>query len=298
MSYSTLPAATGSAPRYNPMVQPSGLLRRPLLLGLGRVLINALPGWSEQLRRGELGDEMPGLATRAAVAAIVSRELRAGRARQLTGLHDWLWRGDSQSLAYHERTLGRFQSHFLVHHAELVPELRRMMAARPADFHTLCELGCGTGLLLEHLHGKLPKVRRWVGLDRSVAQTAANRAHFEGSELQFSAGDLRAWVPENVAAGWVLLTNGGVLEYLAEAAVREFASHIARCCRPAALAVIEPLAAEHDLDRDADSRPYGQEHTFSHNYVDVFAKAGMRVVYRRDMMIGAQRWFLLLAVTP
>ncbi len=298
MSHSILPAAAGIASRYNPMVQPSGRLRRPLLLGLGTVLINMLPGWSEQLRRGELGKGMPGLLKRAAVAAIVSRELRAGRARQLTGLHDWLWRSDSQSLAYHQRTLGRFQSHFLQHHSELVPELQRMMAARPADFHTLCELGCGTGLLLEHLHGKLPKVRRWVGLDRSAAQTAANGAHFEGSELQFSAGDLRTWIPGNVAPGWVLLTNGGVLEYLAEAAVRELASHIACCCRPAAFALIEPLAAEHDLDRDAGSRLYGEEHTFSHNYVDVFTRAGMTVVYRRDMMISAQRWLLLLAVTP
>lgn len=85
-------------------------------------------------------------------------------------------------------------------------QYERFKAERAQPFHDLLalvqpgpsmravDLGCGTGELTAHLHGKLGCAQT-CGVDRSGAMLA-RRAAFAASGLSFAQADIAAWQPE------------------------------------------------------------------------------------------------------
>ena len=74
----------------------------------------------------------------------------------------------------------------------------------------LCEIGCGSGLVLRHLSTVLGELREFVGIDLSEAQCRLNRVRFAATRLRFESADAIEWIRANVLPGRVYFTNGGV----------------------------------------------------------------------------------------
>lgn len=256
-----------------PLVLPAHPLKRSLKVALGAGLGALLPARVRQLVAGAVGDRLSAL-DRLLVAHLVHRHERLGSLDRLAPLQRWLWTCD-QAVTFHTQAEARFERWWVQGASRIVAPLQAAIDAAPGRYTRLCEVGCGSGLVLNDLRESLRDVPAFVGLDLSPAQIERNRTRFP--TLHFAAGDATEWIPRHAEPGWVYLTNAGVLEYLTEPQVVALLTHIARSLSPALFAIAEPVAAEYDLARETESRPFGAERTFSHNYLALFDRCGWTV---------------------
>jgi SAM-dependent methyltransferase len=279
-----------------PISLPYSGWKRHLILGTGRALVSVFPEKASRLKAGEVPSE-PSRWDRLLLAGLVDTHLRRGRLDELTALHDWVWTGDV-AVNFHAGAEARFAEVFLAHHSAIVPALQAAMTDTGGRYTTVCEIGCGSGLVLDHLSRTLAGQRQYIGLDMSPRQVELNRRRFEDRPLRFEAGEGLTWVLRNGQRRSIFFTNGGVLEYFPPRRLHALLSWIAGALSPSLVAIVEPLADGHDADADPDSRPFGIENTFSHPYPRAFAQAGLEVLWRREVWVGAQRWLMMVAYAP
>ena len=279
-----------------PLSLPYSGWKRHLILGTGRALVSVFPERASRLKAGDVPPE-PNRWERLLLAGLVDTHLRRGCLEELTALHDWVWTGDV-AVDFHAGAEARFTEVFLAHHAAIVPALQAAIVDTGGRYATVCEIGCGSGLVLDHLSRTLAGQRQYVGLDMSPRQVELNRQRFAARALRFEAGEGLTWVLRNGQRGSIFLTYGGVLEYFPPRRLQSLLSWIAGALSPSLVAIVEPLADGHDADADPDSRPFGVENTFSHPYPRAFALAGLQVLWRREVLVGAQRWLMMVAYAP
>lgn len=228
------------------------------------------------------------------LAALVTRHKAAGRLHELADLSERYWASESAT-QYHHRWQQRFDTAFLPHHARIVSTLRRVVAESPATYSTLCEIGCGSGLVVNYLVDELPGLEQFIGLDLSSTQIARNRAAIVRPKLRYEAGEAYGWLTEHGGTGWIIFCAGGVLEYLAPERLEAFLGMLAVNKRPSLLAIVEALAPQHDLGVTEDSVVFGAENTFSHNYPRLCERAGFAIRFESEYTIENQRWLALIA---
>ena len=200
------------------------------------------------------------------------------------------------NIDYHADFSFRFEDNFLLRDARLAPELERL-SARAGGFGTLCEIGCGNGLVIKYLADHIPGFKRYLGIDISPECIEKNKTHFDDS-LDFIAADAVRWVAEEAEPSTVFLTNGGVFEYFTNEDLRSLFASARDRLKPTAFAIVENVAADHDLDSDKESHVYGREFSFSHNYPFLFREAGFRIRYQDEYTAKGERWINLLADYP
>lgn len=273
-----------------PLVLPSSRLRRSVQTSLGRVLARALPRRTQRLQDGNAPHD---LVDRIVLAGLVSRHRAEGSLDRLAAQHARFW-ASADAVRFHAATESRFERAFLGAHRDILGMLDAALA--PGDISTVCEIGCGNGRVLGHLAARLPQVQRLVGLDLCARQSALNAERYDDPRLDFVAADASAWIPAHAQPGWAYFSYGGVLEYFPQAALAAlFAGMALR--PPACIALVEPLDLEHDLAQSRDSRPYGAELSFSHNYPHLLAQARFGVLAQHECMHAGLRWLLLAART-
>lgn len=280
-----------------PLVLPPTPFKRSAKVALGRLLGTMHHRRVAQLLAGDVGDRLSAL-DRLLVAHLVDRHERGGSLDRLAALQRWVWTCD-QAVSFHAQAEARFERWWRRGAACIVPPLQAAVDAAPAGYARLCEIGCGSGLVLNDLRATLRGVSSFLGLDLSPTQVARNRTRFGdsagGPSLTFAAGDATAWIPAHAEPGWVYLTNAGVLEYLTEPQVAELFAHVAHRLRPAVFALVEPIAPDHDVARELRSRPFGAERTFSHSYLHLLERAGWRVTWSDVRAIEGTRMHYVVA---
>lgn len=277
-----------------PLARARPGLRQSLKCLLGRALMPLFPLRLQQLQRGDVGERL-GRVDRLLLAALVARHEKAGSLDQLGALHDWLWASE-QATRFHDQAQARFDDWWLQHHSAILEPLTREISDHPGTWTTLCEIGCGSGLVLADLARRLPTLQQFVGLDLSAAQISRSRqAHAANPRLRFEAGDGAAWLRGHAAPGWLLFSNAGVLEYFAPDKLLGLLRDLAQTRPPLAIASIEPIADDYDLQRETASRIYGPERSWSHNYPRLYREAGFELLWQRELRVGGLRWLLLFA---
>src|SRR5262245_5419158 len=223
-----------------------------------------------------------------------SRAARRGDHRFLHERHARFWStGDAAN--WHARTASRFERWFLVEHQEFIEAVVRVVDADPRLVH-FYEIGTGNGRVLEYFAGRLPSVREFAGVDLNQAQIDRNRAACSDDRIRFECADAASFVAQLATPGSLFLTNAGVFEYFAPEVLVDLIGQVAARLAPSALAVIEPLAPDMDLETERDSRPFGFERSFSHNYPHLFEAAGFETVHRREKRVGQHRLLEVVAV--
>lgn len=271
-----------------PLALPHGRLRRWIKTALGSLFIAMQPALAQRL---EAGQAPRNLGERIALAGLVRRHRKTGTLDRLAPQHARFWES-AAAVRFHAGTEARFQHTFMVVHRGIVDRLAGLL--EDGAFDTLCEIGCGSGLVLDYAAHRLSGLRRLVGIDLSVEQSALNAARATDPRLTFVGADAAQWIPAHAGAGWAFLSYG-VLEYIPHKALSElFATMAARS--PTLVALIEPIDAAFDFARDGDSRAYGGELSYTHNYPRLLADAGFGLVHREECVHRGMRWLMLIAL--
>lgn len=278
-----------------PMFLPPPGLKRTLRLTMGRILLALQPGLRQKIEKGQIPDYLS-VWDKCSIGAVVAAHSQAGTLDKLNHLHQWAWKKD-QAVEFHSQASTFFKQYWLEHHSAIEPEIRKEIDRIPGQYSTLCEIGCGTGLVLQHLGNHLTELKRFVGLDLSPAQIKLNQENFRGlDKYAFAAADAAEWIPQQAQPGWIYFTNAGVLEYFPRATLAKLFAAVMATKQPAAFAIIEPIGS-YDLDRETESRPHGHEHSLAHNYRLLFKDAGFTIRFETTQEFDGQRWILLIAST-
>ena len=268
-----------------------GISRSHLKVWLGSALESAFPGIASDIGSGANPERFVWLKG----CIIHSRTVRArqlGDASTLQGVLFDYWRID-RAESFYDKFTDRFDRWFLGLHHEIVDELQAL--SRKTRFDSLIEIGCGDGRVLEHCVAALPDIRHAVGIDINPAIIERNRETYrDNPRLSFNAADASTWLAENMQDGTIVLTYGGVMEYFSAAALSSMFRTAATHDR-VTVALVEPVDPAHDLVNDPESRPFGQESSFSHNHGALLGGAGFRIVFSKTLHLGGVSWMMMLA---
>lgn len=268
----------------------------------GGVLTQLLPGRAAAIARDLTQSYWDGGAPGPRVGRLVDSLIRFHLAhrgadhddgKSLESIHQRFW-SDKRDVAWFERSSAAFE-------AEALPNLRGPVADLAArltekNIVRVCEIGTGDGRFLEYLSEHLAPGGTYVGLDLSAERMVLNRGLYPGFE--FHAGDAGAWIREHGVDGTLYVTNGGVFEYFSQSTLVELLAFIGRTEPHSAVAAFfEPLVDDHQLDSELDSRlTTAGEYSFSHNYPDLFARAGFRVESLTDDRVAGYRALTVFAI--
>ncbi|WP_371170607.1 class I SAM-dependent methyltransferase [Aliiroseovarius sp. 2305UL8-7] len=208
-----------------------------------------------------------------------------------SSLHQF-WQTDTAN-DYYLRYGHRFQDWFLGPHLKLVEQIEDY--AQRNLIEQMIEIGCGDGRVLDYCSKRLTGTKRFTGLDINPMIISANQKRYEDNPaLSFVAGNAQEWVPKNTGPGTLLFTYGGVLEYFSQRGINQlFSRHTKQ--HGSLIALVEPLDPKHDLTKDHDSRIFGQENSFSHNYRHILEKLGYHVRFEEEHQMGPIRWIMMMA---
>lgn len=196
----------------------------------------------------------------------------------------------------------RYETLFLKYHAAIVEETVKAVRGSAGNFQQLVEIGVGDGKVLEHFSQHLPEIPEFHGLDINAVRIDDNRRIYRGrNSMSFHHADARQWLKENLLPGSVIIANGGVLEYFTRGELESLFGHLARSAAPVVVAITESVAADHDMDNEPDTFPYGLELSLSHNYLALLRNAGFTIRFVHDRLTTPEeseivaRWLQVVA---
>ncbi len=258
----------------------------------------AIPSLAREVDAGEKTGRM----LRIKKAIVHSRIRRASWSGDETAakkaIDDW-WKSEVGD-DYYDSMAGqkRLDGMFLGDHYPLVERLKEYCAANP-NLHKLVEVGCGDGLVLNHMSKELPAFSELLGLDISERIIERNAQTFaENSRIRFSSANVIEWIKANNTDNTVLMSYGGVMEYLTEDELLEvYKTHLTR--ENAVVALGEPLDTSFDPKTETSSRFIGTLHVYHcHNYADILRRAGYDVIYETYLDLAGWPWTLVIGVKP
>ncbi len=196
----------------------------------------------------------------------------------------------------------RYETLFLKYHEAIVGETVEACRKAGGKFHQLIELGAGDGKVIEHFSRHMPEIAEFHAIDINAEQVANNREVYAAQPaLHFHHADIRKWIPEHAGPGSVVIVNGGVLEYLTRPELAAMLDHLAKHCSPCVIAITESIAADHDLNQEAATYPYGLELSLSHNYLSILSEVGFTITFTHDRLTTPEeseivaRWLQVVA---
>jgi SAM-dependent methyltransferase len=275
-----------------PLILPRSSFRRWLKVTVGRSVLHARPQLVNRFEAGELPRGR--FLERAALAALADQYRKAGTIDRLATQHAQFWSRQDLGELFYDRTAERLQRQlFSGRHRPALDTIEHELAA--GGFHTLVEIGCGTGDVLAHLQTRLPGLKRCIGLDLNSVQIARNRRRFAArAQLEFLAEDVSDWVQRNAQPGIAYFSYGGVFEYFTQEKFQDLLASIADG-PPVLLALVEPIGMDHDMDSATDSVPFGREMSHSHAYPILVEAAGFEIAWRQESADQRSRWMMLVA---
>ncbi len=213
--------------------------------------------------------------------------------------HYW---SSSLSEEFYEGFAHRFDTLFLRHHAGIAERITESLPDSADHAFRLVEVGSGDGRVLEWFADAMPNIGTFLGVDLNAREIEKCRErHRRSDRIFFHAGDLLEWIQTNPAPGTILVTNGGVFEYLLQSELQTLLRELRRLCAPCLVAITETIGCDHDLEVESSSLPYGHELAFSHNYPAALREAGFEIRWERDRRTveGEEnhpaRWYQLVA---
>ena len=253
-----------------------------LMPGRTRVIRKAftLPYFDSQIRGGAL---------ERLIRLYIARSSRKDPMR-LEKLHKNFWRRQGTD-GWHGATKDRLKDTYYASFSDLVQRCALEISTRRIE--RVVEFGTGDGDWLRFLSQHWQGPSTFIGIDIAEQRIAINVSRHPN--LVFECADLTHWVEEHAVGQTIFVTQGGVLEYLSECSLRRFFEAISQRCPSSLLFLIEPLATGHNLDSHRESRLYGAEYSYSHNYPYQLSRAGISLLHQEERAMSDQRWLVVLA---
>jgi len=159
----------------------------------------------------------------------------------------------------------------------IIDDINSLNDNSSVPYDTLCEIGSGTGKLLNHLSKNLTNIKTFTGLDLSEETVAKANKEYGKQNIQFFAADAKQWIKENGRSHCIYLCYGGVLEYFPQDILLAFLTSIKEQYSPCIFAIVEPNGINHDLSATTESESYSNEFSYSHHYEYLFGEAGFNI---------------------
>jgi Methyltransferase domain len=144
-------------------------------------------------------------------------------------------------------------------------------------FKSICEIGTGNGLLIDHLAGSLTGIERFQGIDLSAEQIARNRANFAESKVEYLHVEATDYVVHHGRPGTLFVTCG-TFECFAQAELEELLALTRSAVDRVSFAICDAVATDFNPSVELDSRPRGNLF-FSHNYRYLLEKHGYDICF-------------------
>lgn len=205
------------------------------------------------------------------------------------------WTADNLSVDYYDRYAKRFEKMFGGPHGQIVDWLKAH--ANTTDVRHVIEVGCGDGRALAAMAERIPEIKSWTGVDINAGIIARNQATYaERNDLEFVAADATEWLADHAGPGTLLMTFGGVMEYIAPETLMTWFELLAKK-KGAGVLLLEPVDPKHDLATDPTSHIWGWEDTYSHNHRCLLERSGYHIVRAEEADFMKYRFIMMLA-TP
>ncbi|WP_171208262.1 MULTISPECIES: class I SAM-dependent methyltransferase [unclassified Ruegeria] len=262
-------------------------LRKKLRIALGTTLEYAMP--LSENKGGSFSRKARELIT----WARVERASRRGNEEELQTAFASLWQ-DGINTQYYDRYSDRFQMWFRSTHKDFFKDLVTFSRAR--HFENMVEIGCGDGRVLDYCAQNMPQGMTFTGIDINKSIIDRNKRAFSNKRrLEFTCFGAQRWLRQNLKRDLLVLAYGGVLEYFSEKKLRDVYGLLAS--KPGtAMALVEPVAQAHAMDRTTESFSHGEEHSFSHNHRYLLEQAGFDVILNRTSVSGPIKWTEIIAM--
>lgn len=274
------------------------LIKEKLKGFIGSVLMTCMPWEVRNIKNESFSISMTKKQT------IFNRLIRFSLARRaiekkdyetLSAYHKNFWSGKNAKLFY-DNTTERFNSVFLKFNLDVIEELEQLLKKEPS-IHTVCEIGPGSGQVLFYLSNRLSGIKRFVGIDLCKEKVEELNKVNQDTKIEFICQNALSWIKEYGTKNTVFLTNLGVLEYFTQNEVEDLIDHIATRLHPSIFVAIEPVAVDHDLKQENESKCFGGEYSFSHNYPHIFKTSGFSIKFLNEIDISNYRILRLCAVS-
>jgi len=274
-------------------------LRQSIKSSLGEALALLLPSRAAQLTERPTR-KAGSFLDRLLIQGLIRSKSRQGDHAFLARLHRAEWEQDLCE-DFCVNTTYRFQNWFLEKHVVAIDALEEEWNATDPDvskarptFDHFVEVGCGSGQVTRYMANRFPQLSTYTGIDICPQQIERNNAETENEQISFVAGDGLKWIRDNLQQNTLFMTNGGVLEYFAPAELDQLFGDL-KASSPSMVVTIEPIAADHDLVEQTESRPFGEERSFSHNYPEALRRNGFEIVFQDECRADNYRFVMIVS---
>lgn len=255
-------------------------MRNKLKELLGNILIVVLPKKTAKLTKKGISFNVKNefsLIDRLMRNALLKNAEKKEDFNKLAEYHENFWKETGRK--YFSNKENVLEDFFLPNGSLVFERLQNILNNQSQNFSTMVEIGTGDGVVLNYLKDKFPQVEKFVGIDMSKEQISVNKKNFEQiDKLEFVASEGFDWIKENGSGATIFFTSGGVLEYFTEQRLQEL-FHYLNTLDPVIFIAIEPIGLNDDFSINPNSRPYGHERSFSHDYARLFKNAGFSLWY-------------------
>ncbi len=264
---------------------------------VGRAAGLAMPGLRAEVRAGDL---LSGSGNRRRLKRWLSKDdiLRLRASAKDTAVEEMLtsrWTDAHIWPDYYDLHAERFERLFQGPHGVALDWLEQF--AQRCTVTDLIEVGCGDGRALAKIAERQMPIDRLLGIDINHTIIERNKSRYADLDIAFIEADATRWLEDNCRANTVLMTVGGVMEYIAPATLdRWFRTLVS--AGGAGVLLIEPIDESHDLERGTESFVHGMEDSFSHNYPHLLTQAGLKIVEQKEARGAGARWIMVLAEVP
>ena len=247
---------------------------------VGSLLVTLRPQKVKQLSEKGLtlvlGDNLS-LSERLMRRAILKKIEKNEDHDQLAQLHKTYWA--KQGDHFVNNTEDNLKNIHLPAYKDTLDVLKNEISNAPMAFEKLVEIGTGNGSVLNYLSSNYPDIKDFIGIDLSEEQTKINQINYkDNSKLKFIGGDVLDWLENQQQGNFVFLTFRGVLEYFTQQQLITFFKKL-NALGNIIFYAIEPTDSEHNYETNPNSKVYGVEGSFSHNYEKLFKDTRFNVWY-------------------
>ena len=245
---------------------------------LGNLLVAICPKKVSQLSKKGLtlviGDNLS-FSERLMRRSILKKIEKAEDYDKLAQLHKTYW--TKQGDDFVNKTQDKLENTNLPAYKTILDVLTEEVSNESIKFNKLIEIGTGNGSVLNYLSMSCANIERMIGIDLSEAQTKINKANYKNNaRLEFVGGDVLDWIENQEQGNMILLTFRGVLEYFTQNQLVKFFEKLNSLGNIIFFA-IEPTDSKYNYEEHSNSRVYGAEGAFSHNYKKLFEDAGFEI---------------------
>ncbi|TAJ07303.1 MAG: class I SAM-dependent methyltransferase [Nitrospirae bacterium] len=269
---------------------------------LGQVLVMLLPAsYLDRVRREFFTAKGPSGILADMVRAELNRQYYIARdAGEIRRQSRELFWASEPGRRWHELSRERYRDPilhsqwFLEPRLPLVQQIKAFLTEE-SGYHTICEVGTGNGLFLQHLTKEFPTINRFVGIDLNREQIVENQHTYADFSMEFVHGEVLEWVQQSGRSGTIFVASE-TFEFIRPQELTELFQCIRKQLGRVAIgifAAVEPGWAEQTISRPRGSTAY------SHNFPYLLEQCHYRI-FRQDVRRAGpyDRIYLLAVALP